>query len=196
MNLLERIEKNFNESISIKRASAASLPNSIALASQILTQCLLSGGKIIVCGNGNSTANVQHFTSKMLNRYEIDRPGLATISLNSDGSTVLSIADEINYDTIFSKQIQALGQFSDILLTLSTADENSSHIHYAIDAAHERDMHVVSLTAEYSENITSRLSANDIEVQVQSSSTPRIQEMHLLIINCLCDLIDHQLLGQ
>lgn len=195
MTLLERIEKNFNDSIATKQAASASLQTPISLAAQLITQCMLSGGKILSCGNGGSAGDAQHFSSEMLNRFEIERPGLPAIALTTDTSTLTSIANDYHYDIIFSKQIQALGQSEDTLLAISTSG-NSANIVKAIEAAHERGMNVVALTGKSGGEIANILSPNDIEIRVPSDSTARIQEVHLLIIHCLCDLIDHQLLGQ
>jgi len=195
MNLLERIEKNFNDSIATKQRAAETLQNSIALAAQIITQSLLAGGKTLSCGNGGSAGDAQHFSSEMLNRFEMERPGLPAIALTTDTSTLTSIANDYSYDIIFSKQIQALGQSGDTLLAISTSG-NSANITKAIDAAHERGMNVVALTGKTGGEIANCLSSSDIEIRVPSDSTARIQEVHLLVIHCLCDLIDHQLIGQ
>ncbi len=195
MNLLERIEKNFNESIATKQAAATTLQNPIALAAQIITQSLLAGGKTLSCGNGGSAGDAQHFSSEMLNRFEMERPGLPAIALTTDTSTLTSIANDYSYDIIFSKQVQALGQSGDTLLAISTSG-NSANIIKAIEAAHERGMSVVALTGKNGGETASCLSSSDIEIRVPSESTARIQEVHLLVIHCLCDLIDHQLLGQ
>lgn len=195
MNLLERIEQNFNDSIATKQSSAPVLQNSIALAAQSITQCLLSGGKILSCGNGGSAGDAQHFSSEMLNRFEMERPGLPAMALTTDTSTLTSIANDYSYDIVFSKQIQALGQAGDTLLAISTSG-NSANVVLAINAAHERDMNVVALTGKSGGEMANCLSANDIEIRVPSDSTARIQEVHLLVIHCLCDLIDHQLIGQ
>lgn len=195
MNLLERIEKSFNESIATKQAAVSSLQNPIALASQIITQSLLAGGKTLSCGNGGSAGDAQHFSSEMLNRFEMERPGLPAIALTTDTSTLTSIANDYSYDIIFAKQIQALGHTGDTLLAISTSGQ-SANIIKAIDAAHERGMNVIALTGKSGGETANHLSSNDIEIRVPSESTARIQEVHLLIIHCLCDLIDHQLLGQ
>jgi phosphoheptose isomerase len=195
MNLLERIEKNFNDSIATKQAAAATLQNSIALAAQMITQSLLAGGKTLSCGNGGSAGDAQHFSSEMLNRFEMERPGLPAIALTTDTSTLTSIANDYSYDIIFSKQIQALGQTGDTLLAISTSG-HSGNVVKAIEAAHERGMNVVALTGKSGGEMANCLSSNDIEIRVPSDSTARIQEVHLLVIHCLCDLIDHQLMGQ
>lgn len=195
MNLLDRIEKNFTDSIAVKQAALSELQNPIALAAQMITHCLLAGGKILSCGNGGSAGDAQHFSSEMLNRFEMERPALPAIALTTDSSTLTSIANDYSYDLIFSKQIQALGQTDDILLAISTSG-NSGNIVSAINAAHERGMHVVALTGKSGGEMAACLTPDDIEIRVPSDSTARIQEVHLLVIHCLCDLIDHQLIGQ
>jgi len=195
MNLLERIEKNFNDSVATKQASATVLQNPIALSAQMMTQCLLAGGKILSCGNGGSAGDAQHFSSEMLNRFEMERPGLPAIALTTDTSTLTSIANDYGYDIVFSKQVQALGQSGDTLLAISTSG-NSNNVVNAINAAHERGMNVIALTGKSGGEIANYLSSNDVEIRVPSDSTARIQEVHLLVIHCLCDLIDHQLIGQ
>ena len=195
MNLLDRIEKNFTDSINTKQASLPILQNAIALAAQMMTHCLLEGGKIMSCGNGGSAGDAQHFSSEMLNRFEMERPGLPAIALTTDTSTITSIANDYSYSEIFSRQVQALGQANDILLAISTSG-NSTNVVKAIDTAHSRGINVVALTGKNGGEIASRLNSNDIEIRVPSESTARIQEVHLLTIHCLCDLIDHQLIGQ
>ncbi|MBU2477870.1 MAG: SIS domain-containing protein, partial [Gammaproteobacteria bacterium] len=142
-----------------------------------------------------SAADAQHFSSEMLNRFEMERPGLPAIALTTDSSTITSIANDYQFEDIFSKQIRALGQPGDILLAISTSG-NSANIINAIDAAHDRDMVVVALTGRDGGMISDLLINQDVEIRVPAMSTARVQEIHILIIHCLCDLIDHQLLGQ
>ena len=192
MDLIQRINQNFQDSISTKQIAAAILPEPIAQAAQAMVQCILNGGKILSCGNGGSAGDAQHFSSEMLNRFEMERPGLAAMALTTDSSTITSIANDYSYDQIFSKQVTALGQPGDILLAISTSG-NSVNVNKAVQAAHERDMQVVALSGKQGGELTSILSPNDAEIRVPSDSTARIQEVHLLAIHCLCDLIDHQL---
>ena len=195
MNLIERIETNMLNSISTVENTLLVMQNPIAIAAQLMTHCLLSGKKVISCGNGGSASQAQHFSSIMLNRYEMERPGLPAITLTSDTSTLTSIANDYNYDIIFSKQIQALGQSEDILFAITTSG-NSANIIKAIDAAHERGLHIITLTGRNGGEAATRLRPDDVEIRIPSDSTPRIQEAQLLVIHCLCDLIDHQLTGQ
>jgi D-sedoheptulose 7-phosphate isomerase len=194
MDLISRINKNFYDSINTKQLAADVLAEPISRSAEIITQCFMSGGKILSCGNGGSAGGAQHFSSKMLNRFEMERPGLPAIALTTDSSTITSIANEYSYKLIFSKQVTALGYPGDVLLAISTSG-NSENIAAAIEAAHNKDMTVIALSGKSGGEIATLLSLNDIEIRVPSESTIRIQEVHLLVIHCLCDLVDHQLLG-
>jgi D-sedoheptulose 7-phosphate isomerase len=195
MDLTSRIKQNFHDSISTKELSADLLADPLATAAQMITQCLLGGGKILSCGNGGSAGDAQHFSSEMLNRFEMERPGLPAVALTTDSSTLTSIANDYSYDQVFSKQVSALGQQGDILLAISTSG-NSTNVNRAIEAAHEREMQIIALSGKQGGNMASLLTADDVEIRVPSESTARIQEVHLLAIHCICDLVDHQLLGQ
>lgn len=194
MDLISRINKNFQDSISTKQLASEILAEPISRSAQIITQCFLNGGKVLSCGNGGSAGDAQHFSSEMLNRFEMERPGLPAVALTTDSSTVTSIANDYHYNQIFSKQVTALGHAGDVLLAISTSG-NSDNVNLAIDAAHDRNMTVIALDGKSGGEMTGRLSLNDVEIRVPSDSTARIQEVHLLVIHCLCDLIDHQLLG-
>jgi D-sedoheptulose 7-phosphate isomerase len=194
MDLISRINKNFYDSINTKQLAADVLAEPISRSAEIITQCFMSGGKILSCGNGGSAGGAQHFSSKMLNRFEMERPGLPAIALTTDSSTITSIANEYSYKLIFSKQVTALGYPGDVLLAISTSG-NSENVAAAIEAAHNKDMTVIALSGKSGGEIATLLSLNDIEIRVPSESTTRIQEVHLLVIHCLCDLVDHQLLG-
>ena len=195
MDLISRINQYFQDSSSTKQVAAALLAEPLATAAQMVTQCLLGGGKILSCGNGGSAGDAQHFSSEMLNRFEMERPGLPAIALTTDSSTLTSIANDYSYDQVFSKQVSALGQQGDILLAISTSG-NSANVNRAIDAAHEREMQIIALSGKQGGDMAPLLNADDIEIRVPSESTARIQEVHLLVIHCICDLVDHQLLGQ
>ncbi|MFW0082761.1 MAG: phosphoheptose isomerase [Coxiella endosymbiont of Haemaphysalis qinghaiensis] len=192
MNLFHRIKHNFNESIQTKITSAEALVNPIAQAGELMAQCLLSNHKILSCGNGGSAADAQHFSSEMLNRFKAERPSLPAIALTTDASTVTSIANDYGYEEIFSRQIKGLGASGDILLAMSTSSR-SKNILNAVNAAHQREMNVIVLTGRDGGEIATLLTANDVEIRVPAESTARIQETHLLIIHCLCDIIEYQL---
>jgi len=195
MDPVQRVIENFNDSIKLKSEAAPVLAPLIANAAGMMAACLLQEHKILSCGNGGSAADAQHFSSEMLNRFEMERPGLPAVALTTDSSTITSIANDYQYADIFSKQIRALGQPGDILLAFSTSGESHNIIH-AIDAAHDRGMAIVVLTGREGGQVAYLMQDNDIEIRVPSWSTARIQEVHLMIIHSLCDLVDRQLLGQ
>lgn len=194
MHFQDRINQHFQASIETKQQAAAVLAPVIEQASDSMVQTLLSGGKILSCGNGGSAGDAQHFSSELLNRFERERPSLPAIALTTDSSTVTSIANDYSYNEVFSKQIRALGNAGDVLLAISTSG-NSANVVQAIQAAHDREMRVVALTGKDGGDMTSLLQPDDIEIRVPSNVTARIQEVHLLAIHCLCDLIDWQLFG-
>jgi len=196
MSLQERIYQHFTDSIQTKHDSLDQLPPLIEAAAQSIVQSLLNNGKVLSCGNGGSAGDAQHFSSEMLNRFERERPSLPAIALSTDTSTITSIANDYSYNEIFSKQIRALGQAGDILLAYSTSG-NSANIIEAVKAAHDRDMVVIAVSGKDGGQLDALalLNENDIELRVPSDSTARIQEVHLLITHCLCDLIDTQLFG-
>lgn len=194
MDMQSRIQKLFLDSIETKQQALAVLVPAIEQASQLMVDALLSEHKILSCGNGGSAGDAQHFSSELLNRFERERPSLPAIALTTDSSTITSIANDYSYNEVFSKQIRALGQSGDVLLAISTSG-NSANVVQAIHAAHDREMTVVALTGREGGEIASLLLPNDVEIRVPSPRTARIQEVHLLVIHCLCDLIDCQLFG-
>jgi DnaA initiator-associating protein len=194
MDMLARIREMFTESIQTKIDAADSLPDSIAMAAEMLVTALISGNKVLCCGNGGSAGDAMHFASKMLNRFERERPSLPAISLTTDVNTLTAIANDYDYSQIFAKQVKALGQSGDILLAISTSG-NSKNVMEAMKAALSRDMLIIVLSGKDGGEMAGLVSVNDVEIRVPSPSTARIQEVHLLVIHSLCDLIDNRLFG-
>lgn len=194
MDLHKRITEHFEDSARLKLEAAASLAGPLALGAERMVRALMSDGKILACGNGGSAADAQHFAAELLNRLEMERPGLAAMALTTDTSTLTSIANDYAYEQVFSKQVRALGQPSDVLLAISTSG-NSPNVIQAVEAAHERQMGVVALTGKGGGLIGDLLLPGDVHVCVPHSRTLRIQEVHLLCLHCLCDAIDCLLLG-
>jgi D-sedoheptulose 7-phosphate isomerase len=195
MDGIERIRQIFSDGIALKTECRDVLPPGIAAAANLIAATLLQNGKILVCGNGGSAADAQHFSSEMLNRFESERPGLPAVALTADGSTLTSIANDYRFDAVFAKQIRALGAAGDSLLAISTSGE-SANVVAAIDSAHDRDMNVVLLTGRDGGRALTRLRRSDVSVCVPSRSTARIQEIHITVVHCICDLVDRKLLGQ
>lgn len=194
MDLIARISGHFSDSAHLKLQAMDALAAPIASAAERMAQCLMRDGKILSCGNGGSAADSQHFAAELLNRFEMERPGLAAIALTTDTSTLTSIANDYTYDQVFSKQILALGQANDVLLAITTSG-NSRNMLEAVRAAHERQMSVVALTGKSGGQMADILGSEDIHICVPANNTARIQEVHVLALHCLCDAIDCLLLG-
>lgn len=194
MDPVTRVRNHFADSISAKQAAVEQIDESIVAAGRLMSDSLLNDGKILSCGNGGSAADSQHFSSELLNRFERDRPGLPAIALTTDSSALTSISNDFAYEEIFSKQVRALGRSTDVLLGISTSG-NSENVIRAIAAAHDRGLKVVALTGGDGGRMADAFIEGDVEIRVPAARTARIQEVHLVIIHCLCDLIDAALLG-
>jgi phosphoheptose isomerase len=195
MDLIKRIKENFSSSIELKKTTVETLAPAILAASEILVQCVKSDHKILSCGNGGSACDAQHFTTELVNRFQIERDNLLAISLVADTAILTAIANDYSYQEVFAKQVKALGREGDVLLAISTSGKSQNVIR-AIQEARTRKMQIIALTGEDGSAIEKLLSSVDINICVPSSVTPRIQEVHILIIHCLCDLLDQQLFAK
>ena len=193
--LEQRIEQHFIDSADLKYQAAQVLSKPIAAAVSAVLASVTSGGKVLACGNGGSAADAQHFAAEFVGRFERERPELGAIALTTDSSILTAIANDYSYLQIFSKQVRALGQPGDVLLAISTSG-NSANVMAAIEAAHERDMTIVALTGRGGGKIGQQLRDTDVHICVPHERTARIQEVHLLVLHCLCDGVDNQLLGE
>jgi len=193
--LQERVTKQFSDSIATKQAALQVLVPHILAAGKLMTLPSRLRDSAMSCGNGGSAADSQHFSAELLNRFERERPGLAGIALTTDTSTLTSIANDYEYNDVFAKQVRALGRAGDVLLAISTSG-NSPNVMRAIDAAHEKGVHVVALTGRDGGKMAPQLKAGDIEIRVPAKVTARIQEVHLVALHCMCDLIDLHLFGE
>ena len=192
---IARVRQNFEESIQVKQQSLQALAAVTAQAAALIARALDQGAKILSCGNGGSAGDAQHFSSEMLNRFEMERPGLPAVALTTDSSTLTSIANDYDFGQIFSKQVQALGNPGDVLLAISTSG-NSDNVCKAVAAAQRCNMQVVALSGHDGGDMAALLQSSDIEIRVPAHSTARIQEVHLLVIHCLCDLIDQHIVSR
>jgi D-sedoheptulose 7-phosphate isomerase len=192
--LAERIAAHFADSADLKRRAAQLLAGPIARAVEVMSASLRAGGKVLACGNGGSAADAQHFAAELVNRFERERPPLAAVSLAADSSNLTSIANDYSYDEVFEKQLRALGRAGDVLLAISTSG-NSPSVVNAVRAARELGLRTVALTGRDGGKAGAALGADDVHVCVPHERTMRIQEVHLLVLHCLCDGIDHQLFG-
>ncbi|MBB1162965.1 phosphoheptose isomerase [Aquariibacter albus] len=193
--LEQRIQRQFFDSADLKYQAAEALSRPIADAAQALLGSLTGGGKVLVCGNGGSAADAQHFAAEFVGRFERERPGLAAIALTTDSSILTAIANDYAYEQVYAKQVQALGQPGDVLIAISTSG-NSANVLAAVRAAHERELTVIALTGRGGGALATALADTDVHICVPHERTARIQEVHLLTLHCLCDAVDHQLLGE
>jgi D-sedoheptulose 7-phosphate isomerase len=194
MTIEARITAHFEQSGQLKLDLAELLATPIANAAEAIVEALLKEHKVLSCGNGGSAAVAQYFASLMLNRYEMERPGLAAIALCADTSTLTSIANENHFEKVYSKQISALGMEGDVLLAISTRGY-SKNILKAITAAKERGMRIIAMSGGDGGNVVELLGEHDIHIGVPHDNASRIQETYILILHCLCDAIDCLLLG-
>ncbi len=183
--------QHFEASIMTKQQAMESLPPAIARAAEMICQSLEKGGTVLSCGNGGSAGDAQHFSSELVNRFERERPGLAAIALTTDSSTLTSIANDYGYSRTFSRQVEALGKANDILLAISTSGK-SENVLEAVKTAQAQQLGVIALSGHNGGELSALLGVQDTEICVSSNSTARIQEVHLLVIHCICDLIDQR----
>jgi D-sedoheptulose 7-phosphate isomerase len=196
MTMLEqRIQQQFFDSADLKYAAAEMLSRPISDATSAIVGCITAGGKVLACGNGGSASNTQHFVSNFIGRFERERPGLAAVALSHHGSIVTGVGSDYSFNDVFAKQVQALGAPGDVLLAI-TASGNSSNVLAAVEAAHAKEMTVIALSGRSGGKLKDLLTETDVHICVPHERAARIQEVHLLVLHCLCDAVDLQLLGE
>jgi len=193
--LEQRIQQQFFDSADLKYAAAEILAKPIADAVNTVVGCITAGGKVLACGNGGSASDAQHFAAEFVGRFERERPGLAAIALTTDTSILTAIGNDYDFNSVFSKQVQALGTPGDVLIAISTSG-NSANVLAAVEAAKAKDMTVIALTGRGGGKLRERLGETDVHICVPHERTARIQEVHILALHCLCDAVDLQLLGE
>ena len=194
MELSLRITRQFEDSARNCQNSAPVLLEPISRGIDVMFEALSNDHKILACGNGGSAADSQHFAAELIGRFERERLPLAAIALSTDTSIMTAVANDYSFDQVFAKQVTGLGRAGDVLFAISTSG-NSKNVIAAIEAAFARDMHVVALTGKGGGAIGELLRDGDVHICVPHDRTARIQEVHLLVLHCLCDGIDWHLLG-
>ena len=193
--LEQRIQQHFIDSADLKYQAAQALSAPIAAAVQAILACVTSGGKVLACGNGPSVAEAQQFAAFCVAGFERDRPELAAVALTSD-STLLTLAGGGSDGAQqFARQVRALGQAGDVLLALSVTG-NDANVIAATEAAHERDMTVVILSGRTGGKLAALVRETDVLISVPHDRAARVREVHALVLHCLCDGVDAQLLGE
>jgi len=193
--LEQRIQQQFFDSADLQYQTAESLARPIADAAQALIGCITAGGKLLVGGLGGGAALAQYFCAAFVDRFERDRPGLAALALAADGVLLGALATRDAVDQVFAKQVQALGQSGDVLVLVDATGQGGA-LEAGIEAAHARDMSVLLLGGRGALALRDRLGETDVLVAVPHDRPARVIEMQLLVLHCLCDAVDLQLLGE
>ena len=154
-----------------------------------LCACLSAGKKILIFGNGGSASQAQHFAAELVNKFLKVRPALPAISLTTDTSALTSIANDFSFDLVFSRQIEALGEDGDFAIGLSTSGF-SQNVIFAMETARKKGVKTIAVTGNGGGKLAS---VSDYLLDVPSESTPRIQEVHLLILHILAEAIEERL---
>jgi len=194
MDMTSHMTTHFDDAIDALRASAQELAAPLSAAVDLVFGTLANNGKVLACGNGGSAADAQHFIAELVGRFERDRLPLAGVALNTDTSILTAVGNDYGFDSIFERQVSALGQPGDVLVAISTSG-NSPNVIRSIEAAHDREMSVIALTGKGGGQITSLLHETDVHLCVPHDRTMRIQEVHIVLLHALCDGIDALLLG-
>ena len=195
MDLAAHLKTHFTEGIELRTRMAEVMPAQIARAGEALAGALKSGRKALACGNGGSAADSQHFAAELVGRFERERPGLPAIALTTDTSALTAIANDYDYDRVFSKQVEALGNEGDVLLAISTSG-NSKNVVEAMKAAQARSIAVIALTGRDGGAMGRMCGPRDFHINVAHQRTMRVQEVHLLVVHCLCEVVDNVIFGE
>jgi phosphoheptose isomerase len=189
MDCYQIIAKNFQTIIESISMSVDALANPIERSTKLLTDALLADRKVVVCGNGPDAALAQLFSCTLLSRLENDRPALPALCLGSDSSSLTAIATTSGINELFSRQVRALGQPGDILLCISSGEGHNNLIR-AVQAAHERNMQVVALSNTHNGELSTLITSEDVDIQVNTARRPHTIELQTMVIHTLCELID------
>ncbi|MCD2510965.1 SIS domain-containing protein [Comamonas endophytica] len=196
--LEQRIQQHFIDSADLKYQAAQALSLPIASAVQAMLACVTSGGKVLACGSGPSVTDAQMFAALCVTGFERDRPELAALALTAQGGLLGNLpvsGGGGNAQHYLARQVRALGQAGDLLVVLSVSGDDPCALE-AVEAAHERDMMVVVLSGRTGGALAARMRETDVLVCVPHDRAARVREVHALVLHCLCDGVDAQLLGE
>ncbi|MDQ7057609.1 MAG: SIS domain-containing protein [Ghiorsea sp.] len=182
------IHKALVAGVELRQKYIGVLDDDLLKAAEIMVESLRNGGKILVCGNGGSASDAQHFVAELVNRFEMNRPALAAIAMVNDASVITSISNDFSFDAIYARQTEALGRKGDILLGISTSG-NSKNVLNAVEKAAEIGMQVVALTGREGGKLGQH-QGTTVHLNINHPSTARVQEMHITCLHILCTLID------
>jgi D-sedoheptulose 7-phosphate isomerase len=186
------IRAAFEESAALKVRFGKENATRIAGVAQKMAEALKNGGKILFCGNGGSAADAQHLAAEFVNRFQRERRALAAIALTTDTSVLTSIGNDLGFDHIFSRQVEALARPGDLLVAISTSG-NSANVLHAVEAAHALRVATVGVSGGTGGTLATMA---DEAFVVSSSETPRIQEVHITLGHVWCALVEDLLTSE
>ena len=192
----ERLVRNhFSASTQTAAATVEAIGDRITQAAASAAQTLDNDGKILICGNGGSASDAQHFAAELVCRYERDRKALGAIALTADTAVLTAAANDYDFSKIFSRQVQALGRSGDLLVAITTSGQ-SHNVSLAVETALKMGVQVVALTGKDGGKLAPLIANKGLELRVPSAVTARIQEAHAIIIHCICDLVELHTAGK
>ena len=185
----EVVSRTLAASVRLHEQAQTSSVGATVAATELMVASLRSGGKILVCGNGGSASDSQHFAAELVGRFERERRALSSIALTTDTSILTAIGNDYAYDRVFARQVEALGRAGDVLLGISTSG-GSRNVLEAFGAAKAGGLTTVALTGRDGGVLGA---AADIHINVPSSSTARVPEVHRTLMHAMCELIEREL---
>jgi len=189
------VRNHFSASTQTATATVEAISDRIAQAAARAAQTLDNDGKILICGNGGSASDAQHFAAELVCRYERDRKALGAIALTADTAVLTAAGNDYDFSKIFSRQVQALGRSGDLLVAITTSGQ-SDNVSLAVETALEMGVQVVALTGKDGGKLAPLIANKGLELRVPSAVTARIQEAHAIIIHCICDLVELHTAGK
>ncbi|HJP44498.1 MAG TPA: SIS domain-containing protein [Arenicellales bacterium] len=195
MDIERRIKEHFDASATAITAAAKALTPAISQAAQAAVGTLTSGGKLLICGNGGSASDALHFAAELVCRFERERQALAAIALPADTATLTAAGNDYDFERVFSRQVEALGRPGDLLVVITTSGNSPNILKAVTTAAGIEHLGIIALNGKDGGQLPTLLRSTDIELRVPATSTAHIQEVHAIIIHCLCDLIDQHFIG-
>ena len=188
-DMIDLAREELYAGVALREQAARELAEPIAAAGRIIARAIRSGGKILICGNGGSAADAQHFATEMVARlFQRERPAIAALALTTDTSVLTAVANDYGFERVFARQVEALGRKEDVLWGISTSG-NSSNVIAAMEEARQREMSIVVFTGQGGK----MADMADVVLSVPSANTMRIQEIHLALGHVLCKLVEEML---
>ena len=183
------IRDHFSISTQTATATVEAISDQIVQAAARTVQTLDNDGKILICGNGGSASDAQHFAAELVCRYERDRKALGAIALTADTAVLTAAGNDYDFSKIFSRQVEALGRSGDLLVAITTSGQ-PDNVRLAVETALELGIQVIALTGKDGGKLAPLIANKGLELRVPSAVTARIQEAHAIIIHCICDLVE------